>query len=317
MLEFFGFLNCYKPANMTSRDLVNIATGSVKRVYRESRDLESDTSGATGKPPKVGHAGTLDPLAEGVLVLGIGPASRLTRFVQSAPKRYEAVFEMGASSVSGDLEEEVTRDSTSVIPRLGDLQAAANALTGWISQIPPAYSAVKVDGKRAYQLARKGVDVEMPSRRVCVHELTVTKLDHPYVTLDILCGSGTYVRTLGMDLAMQCGTTAVMTKLERTAIGAFESSDALTVDEIRNRSWVDRLRPAGDGLRHLPSIRLNSAQSWRLDNGLTVPVADTNPVEDADPTKGIVAYDPDGRVRAIVEVRGDCWAPTRVFHNAH
>ena len=166
----------------------------------------------------MGHAGTLDPLAEGVLVLGVGPAVRLVPYVLQHPKHYQATFRLGSSSVSGDLEGEISKFPDLPIPTREELEAAAENLTGEIAQIPPAHSAIWVDGERAYRRIRAGEKFEMPSRIVQIDALEITRYEFPEIDLNIVCGSGTYIRTLGIDLAINVGSTAVMSFLSRSCL---------------------------------------------------------------------------------------------------
>ena len=184
----FGFLCCDKPTGMTSRDAVNIVAGCLRKANG-------------GVKVKVGHTGTLDPLAEGVLVMAVGRAVRLVPYVQQQAKFYRATFTLGQSTVSGDMEGEVTYRDDLPMPGEQDLRMAAESLTGTITQIPPAHSAIKIGGKRAYDLVRAGESVDVPSRQVQIHHLRIDGYQPPELDLDIGCGSGTYIRTLGMDLA--------------------------------------------------------------------------------------------------------------------
>ena len=178
----FGFLNINKPPHFTSRGAVN----AIQKLI---------------KPTRVGHAGTLDPLATGVLVLCVGPATRLTRFIQDQPKVYLAEFELGVTSDTEDRYGE-----KSIVPFASEISAEALAdvlpsFTGKILQRPPAFSALKVQGKRAYTLARQGKDVQLKPREIEVYDLQLVNFSFPKFQLRIRCGSGTYVRSLGRDIA--------------------------------------------------------------------------------------------------------------------
>ena len=289
----FGFLNCYKPAGMTSRDVVNIV----------QRRLPKKT--------KVGHAGTLDPLAEGVLVLGVGPAVRLVPFVQEYPKRYLARFRLGVSSDTGDAEGELTYHQDLPVVGQEQLESAARSLQGEIEQTPPAHSAIWVDGKRAYKRIRAGESFEMPKRRVVVHELAVTEFDHPDVAVDILCGSGTYVRTLGIDLAASVGTVATMTFLRRVSIGPFTLEQAVSLSMLRDDPIEPMLRPATLGVQHMHVLSIDDQQSVRLGHGLCIGGelagnANTKKTQ-------AVAVSRNGELRAVLRRKNGQWCPYRVF----
>jgi tRNA pseudouridine55 synthase len=205
-----GLLNINKPTGKTSRDVVN----HVQRLVR---------------PAKVGHAGTLDPLATGVLVVCVGPATRLIQYVQQMPKRYRATFLLGCRSDSDDTELEVTPVDAPAATRSA-IETALPNFVGTIQQRPPAFSAIKVKGKRAYDLARNGEQIQLEARPITIHGIDIVSYDYPELVLDIRCGSGTYIRSIGRDLAEQLGTAAVMSALERTEIGRFRATDAATLD---------------------------------------------------------------------------------------
>src|SRR5436190_8799230 len=198
----FGLLNVDKPSGLTSRDVVN----RVQRLV---------------KPHKVGHAGTLDPLASGVLVVCVGPATRLIEYVQRMPKRYLATFLLGRRSETEDIEGAVTELTDTPVPTVEQAHGALPNFVGRIQQLPPAFSALKVDGQRAYALARKGETPDLQPRPIEVYSVELVEYSYPQLVLDIRCGSGTYVRSLGRDIARALGTEAVMSALVRTEIGPF------------------------------------------------------------------------------------------------
>jgi tRNA pseudouridine55 synthase len=216
----FGFLNINKPSGITSRRAVD----HVQRIVR---------------PAKVGHAGTLDPLASGVLVVGVGHATRLFEYIQQMTKSYRGTFLLGQSSTTEDIEGEVTVLDDPPRPTRDALVAAASRLTGEISQRPPAYSALKVEGRRAYAMARSGQEVELAPRTIHVDRFQIVEYDYPQVVAEIVCSSGTYVRSLGRDLAVLVGTAAVMSALVRTAISPFPIDTAIELDAIDHNS-IDR-----------------------------------------------------------------------------
>jgi len=277
----YGILNLNKPTGATSRDVVN-------RIQRPVR------------PAKVGHAGTLDPLATGVLVVCVGAATRLIEYVQRMSKGYRGTFLLGRSSPTEDVEGEVTELDAPPIPTREQLDAAAARMVGRIEQRPPIYSALKVDGKRAYALARKGKEVELKPRPVTIHRLAVEAYDYPQLTLAIECGSGTYVRSLGRDLAESLGTAAVMSALVRTSVGGFRLEDAIDPEGITQENWADHLLPAARAVESLPKIELSTDEITEIRNGRRIN-------RDADPreTKEIAAIDATGRLVAILTRRGE------------
>ncbi|MGI9470837.1 MAG: tRNA pseudouridine(55) synthase TruB [Rubripirellula sp.] len=310
----FGFLCCNKPTGMTSRDVVNVVQ---RRLPRKT---------------KVGHAGTLDPLAEGVLVIGIGPAVRLVPYVQQQPKHYVATFRLGQSSVSGDLEGEITHHDNLPEPTREQLDDAALTLVGQVEQTPPAHSAIWVDGRRAYQRIRAGEEFEMPKRIVQVDRFTITRYAYPEVDLDIVCGSGTYIRTLGIDLAIAAGSTSVMSFLSRVGVGSFRLEDSVSIETLRDGDFLSSLLPASRAVEHLSHASVCDEESARLGNGLCIDLSEDRyedrgqagvvvaRLADAEPQETtqeqvpeIAAMDREGRLRAILRRKRGQWCPYRVF----
>jgi tRNA pseudouridine55 synthase len=275
-----GLLNLDKPTGMTSRTAVD-------RVVRLVR------------PAKVGHAGTLDPLATGVLVVCIGPATRLIEFVQRMPKRYRATFLLGRESPTEDIEGDVTPLIDPPQPSHQQVCEAAARLVGTIQQRPPAFSALKVAGRRAYDLARAGKEVALEPRPVTIHALEVLRYEYPELVVDVGCSAGTYVRSLGRDLAESLGTAAVMSALVRTAVGDFTVEDALPLSELSSERLVARLWPPGRAVAGLPRVDLSAEEARDVAHGLFLPArADWQADE-------LAAFDPAGRLVSILERRPD------------
>jgi len=287
----FGILNINKPAGWTSRDVVN----RVQRLVR---------------PAKVGHAGTLDPLATGVLVVCVGAATRLINFVQQMPKTYRATFLLGRSSPSEDTETEITELRDATQPTLAQLEATLPRFVGAIQQRPPAYSALKVGGKRAYAMARKGEVVTLKSRTIEVYQLEIDQYDYPTLNLHVRCGSGTYIRSLGRDLAEAVGSAAVMSSLERTAIGRFAVEEAIEIETLDAQSLEASLLPALDAVGHLPVVVLDDAQVVEVRHGRFVAKSPSIEVTN----EQFVATDKAGSLIAILQEKpGGMWGPVRVF----
>ncbi len=288
-MALFGLLNVDKPSGVTSRRVVD----QVKRLVR---------------PAKVGHAGTLDPLASGVLVIGVGQATRLVEYVQQMPKHYRAEFLLGRTSTTEDVEGEVTILEGVAEPSLDQLQSAAASLVGTIAQRPPAFSALKVSGQRAYDLARQGKPVELVPRKIEIGRLDIVDYAYPRLCLEIECGSGTYVRSLGRDLAEVLGTGAVMSALERRSIGHFTLESAVDPATLTKENLPDHLLPAADAVRGLmPVISIGLVECQRLGHGLAISL----PGQMADT---IAAIDPAGQLAAILTRRGsDKYSPAKCF----
>lgn len=240
-MALFGILNVNKPTGLTSRDVVD----HVERLIR---------------PVKAGHAGTLDPLAKGVLVICVGQATRLIRYVQRMRKRYRATFQLGRRSNTDDTEGDIIVLESAVEPTRTAIDRVLPQFVGDIRQRPPAHSAIKVAGRRAYQLARKGTEFELPPRTVTIHEMKVRRYEYPELELDIDCGSGTYVRALGRDIGIALDTAAVMSALERSAIGTFCVEQSISLDDLNPLTLPQHLQPALVALAGLPLIKLTEAQ---------------------------------------------------------
>ncbi len=184
------------------------------------------------KIKKIGHAGTLDPLASGLLILCTGKMTKRIDEFQAQEKEYTGKFIIGQSTPSHDLETEITETKDISGVTEGQIYSAAKKLTGIIQQIPPLHSAIKVDGKRAYKLARKGSDLELKPREVTVSQFEITRIQKPEIYFRIVCSKGTYIRSLARDFGNDLGVGAYLTELCRTRIGEFKLEDALTLDQI-------------------------------------------------------------------------------------
>jgi tRNA pseudouridine55 synthase len=281
----FGVLNINKPHGWTSRDVVN-------RVHRFVR------------PEKAGHAGTLDPLATGVLLAPVGQATRLVRYAHRLPKSYRATFLLGRRSPSDDVDSPVEFLAHAPEPSREELASTLPRFLGVIEQHPPAYSAVSVGGQRAYKLARRGQTVALPTRQVVVHSLEVVYYRYPELVLYVRCGSGTYLRALGRDLAEALGTAAVMQALERTQVGSFDDTTAVHVDELEGRVEELLLSPRLL-VEALPSLTLTSDEIRRLHDGLLVELTAPQVQPPVWPTDAaapeLAGLDDAGRVVSIVQ----------------
>jgi tRNA pseudouridine55 synthase len=288
-MKLFGLLNVNKPSGVTSRRVVD----QIERLV---------------KPAKVGHAGTLDPLARGVLVIGVGQATRLVEYVQQMPKQYQATFLLGRSSTTEDIEGDVTLLPDAPPPSLNQLERAAVELTGEIQQRPPAFSALKVAGRRAYTLARAGQSVELAARQIQIHRLQIVCYEYPELRLDVECSSGTYIRSLGRDLAERVGTAAVMSALVRTAIGNFRIETAVDPGKLSGENVREYLLPPVLAVRGLMSERVVSDEdAGRLVNGLPIGLVEAS-------GEHCAALDARGRLMAILTRRADeLFAPAKNF----
>lgn len=242
-----------------------------KPVGVSSRKVVDAVAKAVGMKA-VGHAGTLDPLASGVVIVCVGYATKLVDFLHELPKAYVATFLLGRSSPSDDLETEVLVEADPVQPDGAAIEAAVVGFRGEILQRPCDYSAVHVDGKRAYRLARKGREVVLAPKRVRIDRLVITSYDWPRLGLDVVCSSGTFIRAIGRDVAVALGTTAVMESLVRTAVGPFTQGAALPLDAVTPETVRGALLPPAAAVGHLPTIRLADEVLERLVRGAMIDI---------------------------------------------
>ncbi len=237
----FGVLNVCKPAGVTSRDVVNV----VQRLVR---------------PVKTGHAGTLDPMATGVLLVCVGPATRLVSLLQQAPKTYLAEFRFGQTSDTDDSTGQVTEVPDAVVPDRARIEAVLPEFCGVISQKPPAWSAVKVNGRRAYALARQGREPDLRPRPVRIDSIDITEYDWPRLSVQVRCGSGTYIRSLARDLGDRLGCGGLMSGLTRVRIGDFRIDDAVHPDQLSEDTVREHLCPAIDVVSFVSQYRCTEAE---------------------------------------------------------
>ena len=222
------------------------------------------------KKTKIGHTGTLDPLASGLLVLLIGHATRLSRYVTGLDKTYTTTARFGAVSDTLDAEGEIHELDTHM-PTEEDLRAAARNFTGYLLQTPPMASAIKISGSRLYDLHRRGVTVERESRPVTVHSLKLTSYELPFATFEVSCSSGTYVRTLISDLADSLGTGAYLTALRRTSVGDLELKNAIS-PEAASQSTIDNriIRQTSVVVAHLPVVTVGEEERDDVRHGRSI-----------------------------------------------
>jgi tRNA pseudouridine55 synthase len=295
-----GILVVAKPAGPTSHDVVAL----VRRLAATKR---------------VGHGGTLDPFASGVLPVFLGHATRVVEYHLTDRKSYRATVCFGAASTTDDLEGELTPTERPA-PTRAAVETAMTRLVGTISQRPPAYSAIKVAGRRAYAMARAGEPIVLASREVTIHRLTLEQWDEtdperPVALIDVDCSAGTYVRALARDLGDAVDSSAYLGALTRTASGPFTLADATPLEEIRSAAaespagLVPYLRPIDAGLESLPIVDLTEAEVAAIAKGQYVRPAGGVPVA-ADHYR---LRDPVGRLVAIATVTAGRLAPDKVF----
>ncbi len=250
-----GFLNVLKPPGMTSHDVVDF----IRRLVGTKQ---------------VGHAGTLDPGAAGVLVVGVGFAVRLFEFMADASKSYRAQFTFGIETDTGDAQGEITRQADANDITEAEVRRALQNFIGDLDQQPPAFSAVHVGGTRLHQLARRGIAIEAPLRRVTVSRLDLLSMHNSEALLDLDCSTGTYVRSLAMDLGTRLGCGAHLSFLLRTRVGNFRLADSATLEELadaaeRNALHEHIIVPRA-ALAPIEVVRVNAAQRDRVEHGAAI-----------------------------------------------
>lgn len=236
-----------------------------KELGVTSRALDNRI-GKLFKIKKVGHVGTLDPLATGLMLVAVGEGTKAIPFMEDARKEYVATFKLGMLTTTLDLEGEVVTDDLLPELDLTFLQSVLDKFKGKISQIPPLTSAIKVGGVPLYKYAHKKIDFEVPAREVEIFELELIAYEHPYFTIRTLVSSGTYIRTLGNDIAKLCGTFATTTALRRTKVGTFSVNQAKVIENLGE----DDIITIGEFLTHIPSVEINADQFNKVKVGAQI-----------------------------------------------
>lgn len=290
-MALFGFLNINKPQGITSHDVV----ARVRRALAVK---------------KVGHAGTLDPMATGVLIVCLGNATRLSEYVMDATKGYSATVHLGVETDTYDAEGRVLYEhDTSGITR-AEVERLLPLFTGDIQQVPPMFSAIKQGGRKLYELARDGKVVERQPRDVTIHSLTISCWSPPHFSLDVSCSAGTYIRSLAHDIGASLGVGASLSALERTSSGNFRVQDALSLDDLlADPNWQRHLIAPEQALEGFFATTLAGSAVNDIFNGRSIPRSETV-------TEGTVAmgYDLGGHLLAVLRADGDSWKPQKVFY---
>jgi tRNA pseudouridine55 synthase len=287
-----GVLVVDKPIGMTSHDVV--------QAVRRGTNIR-----------RAGHTGTLDPRASGVLVVLLGPAVRLSEYVSASDKRYQAVIQLGTTTDTYDADGKTTSNLPVNVTE-EQFNTELQKFVGRIEQVPPPYSAIKIQGKKAYELARKGEEVELEPRIIDVYSLELLEWAPPEVVIDVNCSSGTYVRSLANDLGERLGCGATLTGLRRTKNGRFTLRDAVPLRKLNEAfmdgSWYQYLIPAADALTDWPGIELSDEHMETIRHGHRIP---------AEPGSGpkAVGISGQGELVALLELDADAmeWQPKKVF----
>ena len=284
-----GWLILDKPVGMTSTK----SGGIIKKIFKQK---------------KIGHAGTLDPFASGVLPLALGEATKTMPFLMSNSKSYKFTLVFGYQTSTGDTEGEVIATSDNR-PTLLELQQILSTFTGIISQIPPVYSAIKINGKPAYARARAGETVEIQPRQVEIKKIVLDSYDGEVATLTVDCGTGTYIRTLGQDIAITLGTVGYLSQLQRTRVGLFSVKHAISLENIKkigDNPGQGVLLPIGAVLDDIPAVSVSLQEAVKIRQGQAVASFGEESLK--------VSVWCDKQLIAIGHVSNNLFHPERVFN---
>ncbi len=287
----FGIILVQKEIGRTSHDVVD----AIRRKFGTRR---------------VGHAGTLDPLATGLLVVAVGPATRFLQYLPLEPKEYVAEIAFGRATSTYDLEGEIIHEGPVPADLPAAIEQALPKFKGLISQLPPMYSAVKIDGKPLYHYARQGKEIEREPRNVHIDVFEVKPLSETTVEARIVCSGGTYIRSLAHDLGMEIGCGAHLAKLHRTKVGRFTDAEATRIEDANPKMLV----PLKEALAPMPMVQLNKTQVQHIREGRQIEEPPDRGIA------GIVALlDPQGDVFSVARVQGnvlqpECVIPLEAFH---
>lgn len=290
-----GILNLNKPRGLTSHDVV-------ARVRAVARQRE------------VGHAGTLDPMATGVLLLCLGRATRLAEYLMDSPKLYRARIRLGITTDTDDAGGKVLAERPVEVDRMA-VEAALERFRGRILQVPPMYSAIKRDGQPLHRLARRGQTVAREPRPVEIYRLDLTAWEPPELTLEVLCSPGTYIRALARDLGEALGCGAHLSGLVRLASGDFRLEDAADLDAVTPERLPDLLLPPDAALWKYPALYLDEAGARAVRHGQDIPLQFALCPEESQDRLLARAYGPDGYLLAVMEYRPQqqVWHPRKVL----
>lgn len=284
-----GFLNIDKPAGMTSHDVV----ARIRRLAGQKR---------------IGHGGTLDPAATGVLPIALGEATRLVEYLVEGRKAYRATVRLGITTTTDDAEGTILDQQPTPHLTSDDLARVVQRFVGTIQQAPPIYSAIQVDGQRMYDLARKGEAIDLPPREVTIDAIDIRDWQSPLLTIDVRCSKGTYIRALARDLGTALGCGAHLAALRRTAVGPLTLDTAVPLNALlTNRTLLDQhLLPPARAVEDWPQASVGEGLIKRIRNGL--------PVDLAVAGEFARAHAADGTLVALLRADGPLWRPFKVFN---
>jgi len=291
-----GILNLDKPAGLTSFQAIS----KIRRMAGKVR---------------VGHAGTLDPFATGILPVLLGKATRVAEYFLDHAKTYRAQITLGSETDTLDVTGNIVKTADTDHITLESVQSILPLFTGDIQQIPPAYSAIKQGGRRLYQMAREGLNPEPESRLVTIHEIRIISFQPPMLVIDVTCSRGTYIRSLARDIGLALNSRGHVSQLERTRYGLLDISDSLSLDELESLGTEDAVKnnllPMSIALTHLPVIELTLDEVLAVVHGGSIYRQDTSPESNT-----WRAYDKNGNLVALLvsDHNNKQYKPRKVFH---
>ncbi|MBQ9940299.1 MAG: tRNA pseudouridine(55) synthase TruB [Clostridia bacterium] len=281
-----GILNLYKPCGITSHTAISV----VKGIFGVS---------------KVGHTGTLDPMASGVLPVLIGKAVKLSEYMICDHKKYKARLKLGLTTDTEDISGKVLTECGDIPPE-EQIRDAVMSFVGDYMQTPPMYSALKKDGKKLYELARKGQEVQREARQVTIHSIEILEVGYDFCDFIVSCSKGTYIRTLCADIGKKLGCGGIMSSLERVTAGGFDVENSITLEQLRaipKEELFQCLTTIEDFFSELEKIKLNSFYSALALNGAHIYVSKIKPATPLSPGQKLLMYTHDDRFFALGEVR--------------
>jgi tRNA pseudouridine55 synthase len=246
-----GIINVFKNKGMSSFDVVRI----IRKISKEK---------------KVGHTGTLDPEATGLLPVCLGKATKIIDYIMTAQKTYYVTFKLGIKTTTYDLEGEIIEEKDASKIENEEVLDAINSFKGEYLQIPPMYSALKKDGVRLYNLARQGIEVEREGRNINIYSIEDIDISNPYISMEVTCSKGTYIRSLCYDIGEKLGVGATMTELKRTKTSIFNEDESVNIDDIKEDNIEDFIITIEEALKNYPSISINNGYTSLFVNGVKV-----------------------------------------------
>lgn len=290
-----GIVNIYKEKGYTSHDVVAV----LRKVVGQK---------------KIGHTGTLDPDATGVLPVCLGRATKVCELLTDHDKTYEALLLLGKSTDTQDISGEVLEEKDPAHLTEEEVRSCIESFIGEYDQVPPMYSALKVNGKKLYELAREGKTVERKSRRVQIHGIRILEMNLPHVRMEVDCSKGTYIRTLCHDIGEKLQVGGCMEELERTKVGRFLKEDAVTLDEVRQKmeqgDGAELFTPLDQIFAELPAVTVTDAKAWMSYNGNDLPERFLLEKEEWTDGQEVRVYDSRKNFIGLYQYR----APKKLFH---